>query len=117
MAPGRAAEGAAYRGAWLTEGKEGIPSRAWARAPYVPADRPRLCSLDFSPSKLSGSLGFGFLLNVLQKGFSQKDQSPCHHQPPQILLTCVYFLLGEGEWQWGVTLGGAGWPHQHLCRP
>ena len=38
----------------------------------------------------------GFLLNVLLKRFSQKDQSPCHHRTLQILLFASTFLSSAG---------------------
>ena len=46
-----------------------------------------------NPPKLSvktnSSKQLSFLLNVLLKRFSQKDQSPCHHQTLQILLSLL----------------------------
>lgn len=43
------------------------------------------------------------LLAVLQKSqFSQKDQSPCHHQTPQILLSLLPLSspqLGQQRWR------------------
>ena len=56
---------------------------------------------------------FSFLLNVLQKRLSQKDQSPCHHHRffsqilrHQILLSLLPLLLLS----WGSSAEGAGPP-------
>ena len=43
---------------------------------------------------------FSFLLNVLQRRFSQKDQSLCHHQIPQILLSWLPLSSPQLGQQW-----------------
>lgn len=43
---------------------------------------------------------FSFLLNMLPKKFSQKDQSPRHHHTPQILVSLLPLLLFSAGEQW-----------------